>query len=427
MIRFYLRVTARSPLSIRADQAEGGVQTTQAIPGATFLGGLAASHRILRPEREDEFAAFFLREQVSFPYLYPAQFSMRSFRESNLPLMPLPKTARSCKRFSGFLPVPGEDDDDERHGVRDSLLDWAVFSLLENEQSAIPVLLPPLDVHDSCTYAMGKNSGGACGQSMDHISGYYRRGRFDAKQRMKAKAETRLRTRTGINREWGVVEERILYNREVFDEGMRFWGDVMLPDELVDNFRQFVEQADDEDVIRVGTGRTRGMGQVEIKLAHAKQVDITILSSRLNNFDVAVKQQAQSAGVQALDPFYFAITLQSPTILRDLYLRHQKTLDAASLPAWLRLPALAYTFRCVYQSIGIQRITGWNELWGTPRASDYAIEMGSTFLFACSHEADENLLQALYALEETGIGQRRAEGFGRVRISDPFHLEGEQS
>ncbi len=36
---------------------------------------------------------------------------------------------------------------------------------------------------------------------------------IDAQQRMKAKVETRLQTRTGINREWGVVEERILYNR----------------------------------------------------------------------------------------------------------------------------------------------------------------------------------------------------------------------
>ncbi len=48
--------------------------------------------------------------------------------------------------------------DEERHGVRDSLLDWAVFSLLDNEQSAIPTLLSPFDNHDACTYAQGKYS-----------------------------------------------------------------------------------------------------------------------------------------------------------------------------------------------------------------------------------------------------------------------------
>ncbi len=59
--------------------------------------------------------------------------------------------------------------------------------------------------------------------------------------------------------------------------------------------------------------------------------------------------------------------------------------------------------------------------------NEYAIEAGSTFLFACSRELDDTLMQALYSLEEEGIGRRRSEGFGRICISDPFHLEGEQS
>ena len=117
MKRFYLRVTARSPLTIRSDHAEGGVKTTRYIPGATLLGSLAASHRILHAEQEDEFATFFLNEQVYFPHLYPAQFSTKNFHDRNLPVMPLPKTAQTCKRFSGFLPTSDEDNDDERHGA----------------------------------------------------------------------------------------------------------------------------------------------------------------------------------------------------------------------------------------------------------------------------------------------------------------------
>lgn len=425
MKRFYLRVTARSPLTIRADHAEGGVQTTQYIPGATLLGSLAASHRILRPEREDEFATFFLNEQVYFPHLYPAQFGMRSFHESNLPVMPLPKTAQTCKRFSGFLPTPDEDNDDDRHGVRDSLLDCAIFSLLDKEKSAIPTLLVPFDGHDACTYAKGKYSNASCGQVMDHISGYYRRGRFDPIQRMKAKIDTRLQTRTGINREWGVVEENILYNREVFDEGMTFWGDAIVPDEHADTFKKFVEEAAKEDVIRMGTGRTRGMGCVQFDVRDARESKASSFVDKLHTFDAAVKQQARTAGVKRLDLFYFAITLQSSAILCDAFLRYQKTLDLASL---LNSSGLSvYTFQRAYQSIGIQRITGWNELWGTPRANEYAIESGSTFLFACEQQPDEDLIQALHTWEEIGIGLRRSEGFGRISISDPFHLEREQA
>jgi CRISPR-associated protein Csx10 len=418
---YYLRVTARAPLSIRADHAEGGVKTAHYIPGATLLGSLATAHRILRPQEEQEFTDFFLNEQVSFPHLYPARFSMKPFHERNVPVKPLPRTAQTCKRFSGFLPLQGEDDNDERHGVRDSLLDWAVFSLLDDEHTAIPTLFSPFGNHDICGYARGKYSKDPCHQALDHISGYYRRGGVDSRQRMRAQVDTRLQTRTGINREWGIVEERILYNREVFARDMRFWGQIMLTDEIADNFRKFVVEASQEDVICVGTGRTRGLGRVEIQLAGAQQEESDRFRNRLSDFDEAMKQQAKEANVRELAPFYFAITLQSPAILCDAFMRYQKTLEPAFLSSLLT-PATCQ-LRRVYQSVGIQRITGWNDLWGTPRPHDYALEMGSTFLFACDRQLDNDLMQALRTLEQTGIGRRRSEGFGRISISDPFHLE----
>jgi CRISPR-associated Csx10 family RAMP protein len=242
---------------------------------------------------------------------------------------------------------------------------------------------------------------------------------------MKARIDTRLQTRTGINREWGVVEESILYNREVFDEGMTFWGDVIVPDELTDTFKQFVEEATKEDVIRMGTGRTRGLGCVQIDVRDAPESKSANFADKLHTFDAVVKQQARTAGVQHLDPFYFTITLRSPTILYDAFLRYQKGLDPASLPGLLELST--YTFKGVYQSIATQRISGWNELWGTPRPNDYSIEMGSTFLFACDQQPGEDLIQALRKREETAIGRRCSEGFGRISISDPFHLEREQA
>lgn len=424
MKRFYLRVTARSPLTIRSDHAEGGEKTTQYIPGTTLLGSLASSHRLLRPEREDEFTKLFLQKQVHFPHLYPALFGTNSFHNLNLPVIPLPKTAQSCKRYSGFLPILEEDVSDETHGVRDSLLDWAVFSLLIKEKATIPILLSPLINYTECRYLQGKYSDHSCGQVMDHISGYYRRG-SNPKQRMKAMLDTRLQTRIGINREWGVVEEAVLYNREVFNEDMVFWGDIILPDELADMFKQFIVEAANEDVIRVGSGRTRGLGRVQIDVREAPESQLAIFMDRLDMFDSALRQQAQTIGVRDLDKFYFAITLQSSTILCDAFLRYKKTIDPALLPSLLGLPG--YTFKLVFQSVRTQRITGWNELWGTPRANRYAMEMGSTFLFACDRRPDNDAIQQLLTREETGIGRSRSEGFGRISISDPFHLEREQA
>ncbi len=458
MKHFYLPITAASPLSIRSDHAQEGAATAYAIPGATVLGSLAAAHRILRPENDEEFAQLFLNEQISMPYLYPARFSpdpskSNPFNESNLPVIPLPKTAQTCKRFSGFKPLPDENTDEERHGIRDSLFDWAVFSLLRNEHHPIPALLAALDTHKECKQ---------CKQVMDRIIGYYRCDRFDPKnkldpkKRMKAQIATHLQTRTGINRSWGVVEEGILYNREVFDEGMRFWGEIILSDELTDAFMQFLDEAVKEDVIRIGTGRTRGLGHVTLTqpkkskessgpgiiprqsrvtvitpedakgplLPEAKREDLASFEQRLQRFNAALREQAQRANVKTLHDFYFAITLHSPTILCDAFLRYCTTLDAATLAPELDEPAS--TFELLYQSTEMQRITGWNELWGTPRPHDYALAMGSTFLFACTRPLDGKLLQALYTLEETGLGRRRTEGFGRICISDPFHLEGEQ-
>lgn len=444
MRHLYLLLTARSPLAIRADHAEGGSATAKYIPGTTLRGSLAAAHQLLRPGQDEEFARFFLADEVFFPHLYPASFtkSHMGLAEANLPVKPLPKTARSCKRFPGFQPLQAEESYEERHGIRDSLLDWAVFSLLDREKRPVSVVLAPLEQHQSCTYA-------GCQQSLDHVDGYYRGARRDPRQRMRARSSTRLQTRTGIDRDWGVVEESILYNREVFDDGMQFWGELLFPDEetlpeegrLVSSFKSFLEetklgktkreQAENPGIIRLGTGRTRGLGCVDMKVLDTQREEKARFRQRLEQFNTALKTRAGDLGVQELDTFYFALTLSSAAILCDPFLRYQQTLDTATLGHLLGYPAAASTqiFTQIYQAVGIQRLAGWSDLWGTPRSSDYALEMGSTFLFASSRTLDDDkgkLLDALYALEEAGIGRRRAEGFGRICVSDPFHLEGEQ-
>lgn len=416
MQHLYLRATVKSPVTIRSDHAPDGAATTQYIPGTTLLGGLAAAHRLVRPEQDTEFADLFFAEQVFIPYLYPAVFSASSagIEKTNLPVIPLPKTAQSCKRFSGFQPLPGEKTSEPRHGIRDSLFDWAIFLLLEQQQHSVSDLLSIMNEHIRCR----------CQQPMDRVSGYYRYARGNSKQRMKARVSTHLQTRTGINRQWGVVEESILYNREVFDENMLFWGEVLLPNEADNTFRKFVEEAEKEDVIRIGTGRTRGLGQVSIKVFDGQRETIAGFREKLEKFDATFKQQAQQAGVKELNHCYFAITLRSPVILRDAFLRYCTTLDGTTLARLLDLPK--QTFKQIYQATETQRITGWCDPWGTPRMNDHAITMGSTFLFASSRPLDNELLQALYTLEETGLGQRRSEGFGRICISDPFHQQGEQ-
>jgi CRISPR-associated protein Csx10 len=140
---------------------------------------------------------------------------------------------------------------------------------------------------------------------------------------------------------------------------------------------------------------------------------------RLQLFNDGLHERMQSAQPQ---PFYFAITLQAPAILSDELLRYVSTIAETQLASVTDLPAS--TFKLLYHSASMRRVMGWQDLWGLPRMHEYAIEAGSVFLFSVTQpldDTDNKLAQALFMLEEQGIGQRRAEGFGRICISDPFH------
>ncbi|MGH2498444.1 MAG: RAMP superfamily CRISPR-associated protein [Ktedonobacteraceae bacterium] len=425
---FSLNLETISPLAIRSDHAPTGAGSADYISGTALAGSLAAVYRLYYQQDSPQFERLFLNGQVYYPDLYPATFgSEEMLRALNAPVYALPKTAQSCKRFSGFVPLPDENvEKDERHGARDTLLDWAAFELGSKAQEAgqpieVSSLLNPLQAHKYCTHA-------GCGRPMDHLDGFYRRIRD--KKLAQAEAEKRLQTHTGINRDTGTVQEGILYNRSVFQEHTRFWGLLKLPDSLVTPLQTFVEEVGLSGLVRVGTGRTRGMGKVYLSIdpLQAEQHNIETFRDNLKMFDDKLRQVAQhwfppKEYDLALKPFYFAVTLHSPVILRDSLLRYAGTFDKQTLAALLGLPA--DTFDLLYQSASTRRVTGWNELWGTPRMNEFAIDTGSVFLFSSTVELHDQLCDALFKLEEEGAGERRAEGFGRLRISDPFHLEGE--
>jgi len=421
-----LNVEAESPLVIRADHAAGGAGSAGYISGTALLGSLAAVYRSYYPEDAQAFGRLFLSGEAQYPDLYPANFNSQSMQNANTsPVYPLPKTAQSCKRFAGFPYLADEKREEERHGVRDSLLDWAVFEIgkqatanKNNLSINIETLLHPLEGNKECP---------VCKNSMDHFTGFYRRS--SAGRMARAEASTRLLTRTGINRETGTVQEGILYNRRVFDEHTRFWGMLKMPEDLAASLTDFINEVGQSGLVRIGTGRTRGSGKAHLNL-DPQVVEQESFETRLQKFDYLLREQAVKAYDKTIKPylsqFYFALTLHSPAILRDEMLRYRGSIDARALCGLLRMPEdSAGSFELIYQAASARRVMGWNEMWGTPRTNEYAIDTGSVFLFAFKGEDKQvdPLKQALLRLEEEGIGQRRAEGFGRVCICDPFHRE----
>jgi len=432
---YSIELKAISPLAIRSDHAPGGAETAKYISGTTLSGSLAAVHRLLHDKNTNDFESLFLSGKVSYPNLYPALFNDPNVYVLDLPVYPMPKTAQSCKRFSGFQYMTEDEirrGEDKGHGVRDGLFDWALFKISRALQRETVATLDILRRHESCTYDTGANPDTPqyCHESMDHFGGYYCRddSEEDAFFSAQIDAHTRLQTHTGINRQSGTVHEGILYNRQVFDEGMRFGGIVKINDDgddrLIRQFEDFLRDVGNTGLVRIGTGRTRGMGNVSLTTNPEKDLAdrLSAFKGRLVKFNEVLRKEAEKINLQSdLKPFYFALTLHSPLIINDDLLRYQSTFDKNTLATLTDISSKK--FQSVYQCTSLRRVTGWNQLWGTPRTNEYAIETGSVFLFAYSESLDNALAEALFDLEEQGIGRRRAEGFGRVCVSDPFHLE----
>ena len=409
-----LIVSSESPLNFRVSRSTASFETLKYIPGTALLGAFAAAHRKTRDD-QTEFTRFFLSDEICFGNLYPANFQAIEFSNTDLkgnsfPIKPIPNTARSCKRFSGFN-FKANEGDKERHGVMDNLINWGLFAL--SEQTKIEIL--NARKNKNCTYA---DEHGECAELLDAFSGFYCHGE-DITQIGKSEAKTRLLTRTGISRETGAVQEGILYNREALNEEQSVWGTMSFTDEsLYRCFRSFAQGVAKVGVLRIGNNLTRGLGKLGVpQIRKFSPDDMESFKERTDTFNQKFHTEARTYGVNLSNQFYFPITLQSDAILLDSQLRYQMALYGDYLHRVWNIEDV----ELVYQNVGQRRVIGWNSLWGLPKAAEWAISMGSVFLFGYSRTTDNHFYQKLYNIEQTGIGKRRAEGFGQVTVADAFH------
>ncbi len=402
-------VSSQSPLNLRVSRSTSSFETLKYIPGTALLGAFAAAHR-KTSDNPDEFTRFFLSDKISFGNLYPANFQVSALRGDNRPIKPIPHSARSCKRFNGFL-FKAEESGQERHGVLDSLICWGLFAL--SGQAKIGIF----DAYKECNYT---DKDGKCKEMIDAFSGFYRRGNNIA-EIGKSEVTTRMLTRTGISRETGTVQEGILYNREVLNEGQSFWGIMSFTDQtLHDDFDKFADCVGDKGILRIGNNLTRSLGKLRVpKIQELSTDDMVSFKKRVEEFNEKFCAEAEKYCVPLPHKFYFPITLQSDAILLDQQLRYQTTLNGDYLHCTWNLSDVTL----IYQNASQRRVTGWNALFGLPKATELAISMGSVFLFGCHKTVNEHFYQNLYNMEQVGIGKRTSEGFGHITVADAFHRE----
>ena len=107
----------------------------------------------------------------------------------------------------------------------------------------------------------------------------------------------------------------------------------------------------------------------------------------------------------------FTLWLVSPLLVRDNRLRYIN--DAAAFALWL---GTHHKAKLKLDSAFVRsfRDDGWNTAWNEPRPTRFGLAAGSCFQFSSGEEIDGKWLAAL---EAEGLGERRGEGYGEVRVN----------
>lgn len=407
----YWILTAVSDVSLPSGRDAERAKSLNYIPGSSIMGAMAEGHLKMKPGAGEEFREFFLAGRISFGNAYPADISDsgagRPLQDTSLPVRSLPLTALSCKRFPGFRYQSAAAQ--ERHGVTDSLLNWTLFALSGELELGVLNGIARCDYH---------GSRGRCGEPMERLEGFYRRGHA-RNQIGLAEPRSQFITRVGLNYATGTAHQGILYSREVIPRGSRFWGQLVLDEdmELFSAFERFVRELSVEGLFRLGSNRTRGLGMVSVTELEVMGGDtIQELEARAVSFDRILRETARSAGIPTPDAFYLPLTLLSDAIITDPLGRYRGSIDGEYLAEEWNIAGT----RLVFSATAYHRVSGWNSLWGLPREDMLALAMGSVFVLAFAQPPDFALL---YQIEGHGVGCRRAEGFGRLAIAEPFHQE----
>lgn len=368
-----------SPLSISSERQSQFSACLDYIPGSTMRGALA--QRYLDVYGQDGlFKEIFLNENCRFSDLLPS-------RENEALSRYLPFTACSCKRNPGFA----------GHGVGDLLWLRASQHLLDEIRATADI---PRNLDDPVCPS------GTCRQDIKTINGYWN-AQVDAPTDINVLRTETLHT--GIDRTTGTVAESILYSIESvephFSDGTPIWfnGYLNLSASAWPRMKELLAPASS---FFLGHGRTRGHGEVQLKLGVANAEPD---SERWVEWNAACHQFIQRAiGLKARG-FFFSVGLLSDAIIVDPYLRYMAALD-------LQWPGLHHVCSVMKRGVAI----GWNQAHHLPKEDEITISRGSVFLYRFDGELYE-IKEKLDYLETMGIGLRRNEGFGRILISDPLH------
>lgn len=383
-----LTIVLRSPLCLSERRAGGqfGV-SLDFLPGRVLRAALAHNMLDRGEENSPLFRSLFLQPGGAF------------FEDATPGLGRTPSTALSCKTEAGFRP--------ERHGVLDTLLPRLAWHLTRP-----PGVVPRFRCHQ-------------CGLPLEPFSKLYRKG---ARGLTQVSLGYRLLTRVALNRRRYAAEEGMLYSPMVLEElelpaqpgapreAVLMQGRVLAREDLAEELRRQLQTVE-----WVGSGTGRGLGHVTVEVGAPCDHQDNRLETRVASFNTQLREAVEALarlGGRPPDGLgtgrFFSLTLSSDALLSG---------PARTPPLQAMADAVAGYLKAepVWASASQIPVGGWCTAWGLPRPLEVAVRAGSVFVFKTDSTEDPN--PALQRLQSLGVGWRREDGFGAVRVCAEFHVD----
>lgn len=378
MKRLSISLSNKSPFSIASSRTVSNVQESLDFIGGTHLRGALAGIWLKGKKPDNDFKELFTGDKVAFSNLY--------IQGAN----PVPLSARSCKYHGGFK------GDKDKHGVRDILL--SLIKETEN-RGHIP------DEFQHCPYLEEDKP---CSAPLEKFRGYYLKDISDGSFKS-VMIKKRLIYHTAISHISESALEGALYSQEVVESGQIFQGNICVyDDDILAKLQSFINS---QEILYLGSDKSTGLGRFEIRRFEMTSSEINDILD-MNDLRERISLFNQRLGLDN-EKTYFSVTLYSDAIIADKYMRYKTFIE----PEDLSIEG-AELINGIAKSILVQ---GWNAMAKLPKEDVIALQKGSVFVFSANNL--NSILSRLHDAETFGIGKRRGEGFGRLKICDPFHLQ----
>ncbi len=231
----------------------------------------------------------------------------------------------------------------------------------------------------------------------------------------------RLAVHTQRERRHGraIKDDGAVYRYEALAPGERFGGAILFADDAEKALINEIESLLSGKQLNLGGSRTAGYGRAEIR-------NLISTGTNSNWSEIPFSDSSfLSAGITPDETF--TITFLSNALVRNESGQYQAGLSLEELKKHLGEIEEAKCddgkggeYNCTFKRAEI--VGGFNRKWGLPLPQAVSLKAGSVFTFKAKDMIDAHKLKVLI---DAGVGERRAEGFGRITVNLNKNKSGE--